>query len=186
MLVLTVALLAAGCQTIGPGSVERDRLDYASAIASSWREQMLLNIVKLRYFDAPVFLDVSSVINSYTLQSEVSLAARIFRRSPGATFREFGATGTYTDRPTISYTPVTGEKYIGKLLRPIPPQAIFAMIQAGHPADYILSLTVRAINDAYNYSGAPARARHEDPEFRRVIEAFRRIQQAGALAACRT
>ena len=71
MLIATVAALAAGCQTIGPGSLQRDRLDYADAIAGSWREQTLLNIVKLRYFDAPVFLEVSSVIGSYTLQSEV-------------------------------------------------------------------------------------------------------------------
>jgi hypothetical protein len=181
ILALAVVLMAAACQTIGPGSIQRDRLDYAGAIAASWREQTLLNIVKLRYFDAPVFLEVSSVIGSYTLERQISLAARIFPRSSTDTFHEFGATGTYTDRPTISYTPVTGEKYIGKLLRPIPPQAIFAMIQAGHPADYILSLTVRAINDIYNYSASPARARREDPEFRQVIEAFRRVQRAGAL-----
>jgi len=181
ILILAVALMVAACQTIGPGSVQRDRLDYAGAIASSWREQMLLNIVKLRYFDAPVFLEVSSVISSYTLQSEVSLAARIFPHSRVDSYGNLGATGTYTDRPTISYTPVTGEKYIDKLLRPIPPQAIFAMIQAGHPADYILSLTVRAINDVYNYSAAPARTRREDPAFYQVIEAIRRIQQAGAL-----
>ena len=177
---LAVALLT-GCQSIGPVSVQRDRLDYAGAIAGSWREQTLLNIVKLRCFDAPVFLEVSSVISSYTLQSEVSLASRIFPRSPTDTFRELGASGTYTDRPTISYTPVTGKEYIEKLLRPIPPQAVFAMIQAGHPADYILPLTVRAINDVFNYSASPARRRREDPAFVQVIDALRRIQQAEAL-----
>jgi hypothetical protein len=182
ILVLAVVCAATGCQTIGPGSVQRDRMDYAGAIAGSWREQTLLNIVKLRYFDAPVFLEVSSVISSYTLQGEVSLASRIFPFSRGDTFHELGATGTYTDRPTISYTPVTGQKYIEKLLRPIPPQAIFAMIQAGHQADFILSLTVRAINDIYNFSASPARSRQGDPTFFRVIEAIRRIQQMGALS----
>jgi hypothetical protein len=181
ILILAPAFMAAACQTIGPGSVRRDRLDYAAAIAGSWREQTLLNIVQLRYFDAPVFLEVSSVIGSYTLQSEVSLMSRIFPFSRVDTFHELGANGTYTDHPTISYTPVTGEKYIEKLLRPIPPQAIFAMIQAGHAADYILPLTVRAINDVFNYSASPARTRREDPAFYQVIEAIRRIQLAGAL-----
>jgi hypothetical protein len=185
MLVVAFVIAAAGCQTIGPGTVPRDRLDYAGAIAGSWREQTLLNIVKLRYFDAPVFLEVSSVISSYTLQGEVNIQAQEypFATSTGAnnTNRRLGVSGAYTERPTISYTPVTGEKYIGKLLRPIPPQAIFAMIQAGHPADYILSLTARAINDVFNYSASPARMRREDPAFFEVIEAIRRIQQAGAL-----
>jgi len=174
-----VALLA-GCQSLGPGSIERDRLDYGEAIAAAWRQQTLLNIVKLRYFDAPVFLDVSSVISSYTLQSEVNLGAQVGDVSAQSN-RSLGITGTYTDRPTVSYTPVTGEKYIAKVLRPIPPQAIFAMIQAGHPADYILSLTVRGINDVYNYSASPARSRREDPAFAELIEAIRRVQQAGAL-----
>ena len=69
---------------------------------------------KLRHVWAPVFLEVSSVIGSYTLQSEISFAARIFPSYQLDTFRNYGAAGTYTDHPTISYAPVTGEKYIGK------------------------------------------------------------------------
>jgi hypothetical protein len=61
------------CTSIGAGSVHRDRLDYSEALTTSWKEQTLLNIVKLRYADTPVFLEVSSVISSYQLQSQVSL-----------------------------------------------------------------------------------------------------------------
>ena len=178
---LIASLALAGCQSIGPGAIQRDRLDYAGAIAATWREQTLLNIVKLRYFDAPAFLEVSSVIGSYTLQSDVSLIARIFPNSRADTNRNFGATGTYTDHPTISYTPVTGQKYIEKLLRPIPPQAIFAMIQAGHPADFILSLSVRGFNNVFNQSAGPARKGRQDPAFFQLVDAFYRIQQSGAL-----
>ncbi|HVC11563.1 MAG TPA: hypothetical protein VNE59_08005 [Burkholderiales bacterium] len=85
------------------------------------------------------------------------------------------------DHPTITYTPVTGKKYIDSLLQPIPPQASFAMIQGGHPADFILGLSAQAINGVYNYSLGPARARAEDPTFYQVIEGLRRLQQAGAL-----
>jgi hypothetical protein len=67
LIVVLGAALVAGCASIGPGSVSRDRVDDAGAIADSWREQTLLNIVKLRYFDAPAFLEVSSVISSYSL-----------------------------------------------------------------------------------------------------------------------
>jgi hypothetical protein len=180
-LLLFLAGLLGGCQSVGVDSVQRDRLDYATAIGDSWKEQALLNIVKLRYFDPPVFLEVSSVISSYTLQSQVELVGRFFRSAPAATYRNLGATGTYIDRPTISYSPLSGEKYVNNLLRPIPPQAIFAMIQSGHNADFILQTAVRAINDVYNQSGTPARARDADPRFQRVTTLLRRIQQAGGM-----
>jgi hypothetical protein len=57
-LVIAAAFVTTGCQSIGAGSVQRDRLGYANAIGTSWKEQTLLNIVKLRYLDTPVFLDV--------------------------------------------------------------------------------------------------------------------------------
>ena len=53
-----LALLVTGClhPMYGPNSVPRDRAAYSSGLADSWKEQMLLNIVKLRYVDAPTFV----------------------------------------------------------------------------------------------------------------------------------
>jgi len=183
---LTLALAAAfvitGCQSIGTGSVQRDRIGYADALGTSWKEQTLLNIVKLRYLDTPVFLDVSSVISSYELASQVNFTSNIFPRASTSNNQAFGATGTYTDKPTVSYTPITGERYMNGLIRPIPPQAIFAMIESGHPANLVLRVTSRAINGVYNYSASQTRSRAADPTFQMVIDAIRGIQQEGALS----
>jgi len=63
-----LALLAtAGCTNVPTGHVTTDRMDYGQVVAESWKRQTLLNVVRLRYADAPVFLHVSSIINSYTL-----------------------------------------------------------------------------------------------------------------------
>jgi hypothetical protein len=60
---------------MGPTTLPRDRFDYAAAISESWKNQMLLNLVKARYSDAPVFLDIASAINSYSIETDVSVAA---------------------------------------------------------------------------------------------------------------
>lgn len=182
VLMLTAAIVATGCQSIGAGSVQRDRISYADALGTSWKEQTLLNIVKLRYLDTPVFLDVSSVIASYELASEVNLTSNIFPGAAESNNRSLGAKGIYTDKPTISYTPITGERYMNALVRPIPPQAIFAMIESGHRADLVLRVTARAINGVYNYSASQTRTRTADPAFQKVIDAIRDIQQGGALS----
>ena len=100
---LWVACCFAGCTTMGPNSIQRDRTDYSAVIASTWKEQTLLNIVKLRYADAPVFLEVSSVIASSAMQSQVNLAASWYSGLPSdGNNQAIGASGVYTDRPTIS------------------------------------------------------------------------------------
>src|SRR4051812_3373071 len=65
----------APCGTVGPPAVGHQPLDYGNAIGSSWKEQTLLNIVKLRYADLPVFLEPTQVIAGYQFQS--NLAANV-------------------------------------------------------------------------------------------------------------
>lgn len=176
------ACYVAGCGTMGPTSIQRDRTDYSTVIASTWKEQTLLNIVKLRYGDAPVYLEVSSVISSSAMQSQVNLAAGWFSGFPSdGNSQAIGASGVYTDRPTISYTPLSGEKFSRYLLSPLSPAAVFSLIQAGYPVDRVLQLTTRAANGVYNRSVSPARTRAADPRFYELLEALRRIQRSESL-----
>lgn len=180
-LALAAVLAVAGCQTIGPTSVPRDRVGYAGAIATSWKELMLLNIVKQRYLDLPVYLDVSSVISSYELSGEVNASASVFPNASAGDSRSLGARGSYAEWPTISYTPITGERLVNSLLRPIPPETVFAMISGGRRSEFILGAAVRSMNGVYSASTTSPAARPEDPRFTRVAEAIGRTEQAGGL-----
>lgn len=173
-------VLLVGCSTIGPPTIPRDRFDYATAIADSWKRVMLLNIVKLRYGDAPVFLEVSSVINQYSLEAEFQAGASWNAFLPGDS-QTLGGRGRYADRPTITYNPLTGAKFGKSLLTPIPPAALLSLIQAGWPVDFLLRICVSAINGIRNSSGVQLLARTADPEFDRLLDAMTLIQQAGGL-----
>lgn len=178
---LLAALIASltGCGSLGPASVQRDRTDYAGVLAATWKEQTLLNIVKLRYADVPVYLDVSSIISSSSLESQVNLGAGWANGE--ADTQSLGAYGRYTDRPTITYTPLSGEKFSRALLRPISPAVVFTLAQAGYPVDRVMKLTTRAVNGIFNQSAASGRARPADPDFYRLLDALRRVQASEAI-----
>jgi hypothetical protein len=130
LLLLTVLGLA-GCASIGPGTVTRDRFDYTAAVAESWQSQMLLNLVKLRYGDTPVFLDVGQIISGYSLEGILSAGGTIFNTHgvvPGVPDSSvvLGAQGKYTDRPTVTYTLLVGERFARSLMTPLPPPAILS------------------------------------------------------------
>jgi len=173
--------VVAGCQSIGSITVPRDRLDYATAIGESWKQMMLLNIVKQRYLDMPVYLDIDSVISSYSLATSGNIGTEIFPHAPEDRNSTLGVSRSLTESPTISYAPLTGERLVASLLRPLPPETVFAMIGGGRRADYLLQVTVRSINRLRNGSTMSPVAGAADPAFTRVIEAIGRIEQTGAL-----
>jgi hypothetical protein len=177
---LAGVLILSGCASIGPGTVTRDRFDYTGAISDSWKTQMLLNMVKMRYGDTPVFLDVSSVISQYQIAGQINLGST-FNNNPWGSSQILGGSGTYVDRPTITYSPVMGDKFARSLMSPIPPPAILSLLQSGYPVDLVFRMLVHEINGVRNRYGGEARAHPADPEFYPLLEKLRKVQAAGAI-----
>jgi hypothetical protein len=175
-----MALFLAACSSIGPGSLERDRMDYMEAISDSWKRMMLLNIVKVRYGDAPVFLEVASVINQYALETEVNANAawNAFLPEPS---QSVGGRTRYSDRPTITYNPILGHKFTKSMLEPIPVTGFASLIQTGYSAEFLFRVCVTAINGIYNESNQRLLTRPADPEFEQLIKVLTRIQEAGGM-----
>ena len=175
------ALLLIGCTHIGPSTVARDRFDFGTAVAESWKQQTLLSIVKLRYLDVPVFLDVGQIVSGYTLETGVDLSGQIAPVNRGDTFAGVGAHGIFTDRPTITYTPMTGDKFLRGLISPIPTASILYTLQSGYAADFVLGWTGETLNGLHNRSTAPGLPREADPVFVRALDLMREIQAAGGI-----
>jgi hypothetical protein len=175
----------AGCQHYGPRSITADRIPYTEAIAISWKEQTLLNIVKMRYMDTPFFVDVPQITSGYTIQAGAAANPGIFPPiSQMASFAQqlglvFNLQAAYQDRPTISYQPQTGSQFIRNLTQPINPGSVLFLLQSGYPADVVFNLTVDSINGVRNQSVSGAQLRPADPDFNKIVQSLRKAQIAG-------
>jgi len=176
---LVTMFLLGGCG-IGPPMLQRDRLDYQTALSESWKRQMLMNLVRTRYADAPVFLEATSIINQYSVEAEVS-GLGVLSGPIWSSRQEYNGIGRYYDRPTVTYVPLTGEKFAHSLLSPIPPASLVALVQSGWPADFVLRLTCESINGVHNRHSGELRGQVADPRFEELLAALRRVQLADTI-----
>ncbi len=174
-------LMFSGCASIGPRTVARDRFDYVEAISDSWQRQMLLNLLKVRYADAPVFLDVTSVISSYEFHGQAGVFGQEAPEGrAGDSFIGGNINGSYTDRPTITYAPLSSDKFARSLMAPIPITGIVLLLQAGYPADIVLRVCTNSINGLPNSYGGRG-ARRGDARYMELLELLRKQQEEGLL-----
>jgi hypothetical protein len=181
-MILIAILSSSGCQHIGPMTIMDDRIPYNEAISATWKQQTLLNLVRLRYGDLPEFVEVSSVVNGYEhgRTGNASAGAGI---SPNNTLLNalnlgVGGSSTMIDRPTISYKPQSSSEFTRNMTNPIPPVSILNLIESGAPADVLLALTVESINGVRN-RGFSGEVQQGDPAFQQAIQTIRKAQDSG-------
>ncbi len=151
-LLIMLSLLLPACGRFGPRQIPRDSFDYNEAIARSSNEQMLINLVRLRYREVPVFLAVGSVLTQYFYGGEATASAFFGKPASGAANEIIGARGrmVYFERPTITYSPLAGQEFTQQLLTPIPNELLFSLVQNGWPPDQLLMMSLERLNHLEN------------------------------------
>lgn len=148
-----VALGLVACHSVGPRQVPIDRFDYNAAIASSSNEQMLANLVRLRYGEVPVFLAVSSVLTQYTWTGDVGVSGAGGESLGFPAWSVGGSAGyRYIERPTVTYIPLSGQEFATQLISPVRADLVFSLVASGWPPKQLLDMTLQRFNDIQNVS----------------------------------
>lgn len=141
IVVLCTVSVLSGCMNFGPRAVQAGRADYNTVLRDGADEQLLVNLVRLRYRDRPYFLEVSAVTTQFSFSPQVSASGAI-----GAQDAELGAGVGYSEVPTISYTPLQGDDFARRLLSPVSLEALVSLCHSGWSAERLLRLCVQRIN----------------------------------------
>jgi hypothetical protein len=117
-------------------------------------------------------------VNSYTVESGVEIFAQGASSAGDGSFRTITGTGRYSDAPTISYSPLSGEKFAKSIMTPVPLAAIFVLVQGGYPVDTVFRLCVKRIGGLENAYGGWA-APPGDAQFAELVGLMRQEQVDG-------
>ncbi|MEM8562023.1 MAG: hypothetical protein AAGF57_07290 [Pseudomonadota bacterium] len=113
---------------------------------SDQREQ-LLNLVYLRYEEAPEFLSVSGISTQMRIQLDASLGAELGDDGGDTTLLGSPAVGVgYSESPTITYIPQRDESFTRQLVAPVELDNIYLLTQYGWELERVLTLLVSRLN----------------------------------------
>ena len=170
-----MAFFLGGCAGVGPGALKEARFNYNLAVQLSSNEQMLLNLVRLRYRDNPVFLEITNISTHFSLSSSLSARADVREAFPDT--YSFGLGLSYGESPTITFTPLHGEQFVKRLLSPIPLEHLILLLNSGWRADRVLRICVQRINDFKNAPTASGPTPVLKPEFEGFLRLARLTQK---------
>jgi hypothetical protein len=167
-----------GCLSLGPRTLRTDQVDYAQALGEAKKREILASIVGLRYADAPAFLNVSQVIAGYTFTASASPLVNSLP-DPGGPAAGVSGVASYSDHPTFTFTPTTGESYAKSYIHPLSPALILPLANSGVPIDLLLRISVQSIGGLRNAAMLGGPTGNGSPAFFELLAVLRRLQLAG-------
>ena len=172
--VVLFGLMLGGCQTskVGPRALRSFQGAYSEAVALNENEQLLANIVRLRYRDNPVFMEVSGIKqdNAGNNNGELSGDKTIMNAAKytGKLASKLGFNSNNSS--SLSFARLNGKDFVQKLMTPIQLPVIISMFNSGWKPERVFNLCVERVNDLHN---APT-ADGPTPEFAPEYETFYR------------
>lgn len=173
-----LAGLLSGCVQIGPQALAAGRPMYNIAVQQTEAQQLLLNIVRQRYNDPLMFLDVTSISSGFSTQAAFGLSGAII--AAGKNNLDSSLAATAGETPFIFYAPNTGEKFVRQMLTPLELGTVALILQAGWSIERVLLIIGESINQYRNSAGGGTQGERYR-KLRELLSAMRELQRDGRL-----
>lgn len=177
-------LVLTACQTVGPRSLQYGRGQYNVAIHRTNGEQILLNLVRLRYRDAPLFLDVTSISSSLSLELGSEVGGVAGPQTAGGGVVTPSGRVNYTERPTITYAPLQGQRFGQQFLSPLDLRGLLLLYHSGWSIDRIFKVFLQHLGPLPNAPRASGPTPDTEPLYRDFFgacELLRKLWSASML-----
>ncbi len=173
-----ISLFSSGCVSLGPMAVKRERINYNAAIQHTNDEQILMNLVRLKYRDTPIFIEVSSINSRMSFGVSAEAGAELEENAPDVF--SIGGGVAYAIEPVVTYTPLQGEEFVQRLLTPISLDTLMLLYQSGWSMKRILRLCVQRLNEVENApraSGPTPGTAPDYEDFSYVLDLMGKLEQ---------
>jgi len=131
--------------------IRANHLTYNDAVQFTERQELLLNIVRLRYNEGPEFIATSSISTQFSLDLSATAGATVGDDQAQRTnLANIGGAVGFSERPTITLIPRNEKEFTQQLISPIELEIVFLLVNYGWDMDRVFMLTSDGINGLRN------------------------------------
>ena len=176
-LALAAFVFVSGCA--GPLALQHSRQKYSEAVQVTNAEQLLLNLVRLRYRDTPSFLELSSLSTQFAFEESGFVGVDV--PEAGLNLLKLNTAIQASERPTVTYDPLRGQEFVKRLISPLNEETIILLIRSGWSIERVLRMTVQDINGLENARRASGPtpgtiSQEEYHAFQQAVQSLREFQ----------
>jgi len=171
-----ILLLLTGCSGIAENTFKKSSLGFNEALQHTKSQQMLLNLVRLRYDEPPVFLEVTSISTQYAFTGSLSSGATL-KKDSSANSYSVGMGFEYSEKPTFTFVPLQGEKFARRLLSPIPIDHLILLLNSGWRLDRVMKICVQSINGIPNAPTASGPTPKLAPKYEKFADLVAKMEK---------
>ena len=150
LIVVPVAvLLLTGCM-FGPRQLKDGHLAYNETVRLSSDQELLLNIVRIRYLDTIEFMSISSI--SSQLSFSIGVGANLGEEAGQSTNLGLGE-ASWASRPTFTFVPQRGGNFAKMVTTPVPVSILTSLAAADWDIPVLFQLMAQDVNGNENMTG---------------------------------
>jgi len=164
---------------MGSWALRGTRLQYNESFAHTSSQEMLLNVVRMRYGETPTFLDLP-IINSVT---EARMNGTGAQPADSPLQGIFGGNFGLRDEPTLSYQPRSGDNLAESMVQAFPAELLLDVSPGNDRRTFLLAF-VDSINGVRNSPTATSPASsilEPNDDFRHAVDLFTGLENRGAV-----
>lgn len=170
--------------TLGPRALHVSSAQYNHAIRRTIDEQLLLNLVRLKYRDSPLFIEIGTISAQFQFNAGAGVSRSIRSGVLNDSWTYSGSLG-FQDKPTITFSPLRGEDFVQRLMSPFDLETLMLLYYSGWSIDRFMRLTVQQANRLENAPSAAGPTPDAAPryaEFARATSILRSLQIEGLVS----
>lgn len=170
----SLAFVLGACR-VTPEAMQRRHWELNDMINRTSSEQLLLNIVRLRYDEMPYFLQVSSISTQFSAAQGTNASGSVGSGASGVL--GLSASLSYSENPTVTWALPDSREYLGRLLAPMSADQLTVLAQSGWDAERVLRVGVKKMNRLRNMDFTVDEGVYTPPNYGDFVEVLHLVHE---------